>query len=55
MLTPTVRDTVAFRHASSSGLLVHKVGSAAGKMAWLDYEAALRELLELAGERAVQA
>jgi len=55
VLTPTIRDTVAFRHASSSGLLVHKVGSAAGKMAWLDYEVALRELLELAGERAVQA
>ncbi|WP_344983501.1 hypothetical protein [Deinococcus rubellus] len=50
-----MRDTVAFRHASSGGLLVHKVGSAAGKMAWLDYEVVLRELLELAGDHSVKA
>lgn len=45
VLGQTIRDTVAFRHASGSGQLVHRVGSAAGKMAWLDYENALTELL----------
>lgn len=45
VLRQTVRDTVAFRHASGQGVLVQQVKSTQGKMAWLDYEAALQELL----------
>lgn len=46
VLDATIRDTVAFRHASGTGQLVNKVGNTAGKMAWLDYEKALKELLK---------
>ena len=45
VLDQTIRDTVAFRHASGGGLLVRDTRSSAGKMAWLDYERALDELL----------
>lgn len=45
VLRQTIRDTVAFRHASGQGVLVHKVGSGPGKMAWEDYRSALKELL----------
>lgn len=47
VLRRTIRDTVAFRHASGQGVLVHQVRSTAGKMAWEDYRQALGELLEL--------
>jgi chromosome partitioning protein len=49
VLKASIRDTVAFRHASSGGTLVHKVGSGPGKMAWIDYENALNELLSMGG------
>lgn len=45
VLNQTIRDTVAFRHASGGGLLVRDTRSPAGKMAWLDYERATDELL----------
>lgn len=45
VLRQTIRDTVAFRHASGQGVLVNKVGSGPGKMAWEDYRSALKELL----------
>ena len=45
VLNRTIRDTVAFRHASGQGVLVGKVGSPAGRLAWADYGDALRELL----------
>lgn len=45
VLARTVRDTVAFRHASGQGVLVGQVGSGPGRLAWMDYGDALRELL----------
>ncbi|WP_082505617.1 ParA family protein [Deinococcus sp. Leaf326] len=49
VLKQSIRDTVAFRHASGQSTLVHRVGNTGGKMAWLDYEAALKELLSIGG------
>lgn len=47
VLTPTIRNTVAFRHAALAGVLVQRVPGVAGKMAWEEYRAATRELLEV--------
>ncbi|MBZ9753203.1 ParA family protein [Deinococcus sp. HMF7604] len=47
VLSRTIRDTVAFRHASGQSVLVHQVRNTAGKMAWEDYRAVTQELLEL--------
>lgn len=44
VLKATIRSTKAFRHASTFRTLVHRVGNRTGKMAWLDYEAALKEI-----------
>lgn len=49
VLKASIRDTVAFRHASGNATLVHQVGSVPGKMAWEDYRSALKELLALGG------
>lgn len=51
VLKATIRDTVAFRHASGGNTLVHRVGSGPGKMAWEDYRSALKELLALGGKK----
>lgn len=45
VLEQTIRDTVAFRHASGAGSLVRDVRGPAGKLAWMDYGRALEELL----------
>jgi chromosome partitioning protein len=45
VLSQTIRDTVSFRHASGSGSLVRDVRGPAGKLAWLDYDRALDEIL----------
>jgi chromosome partitioning protein len=45
VLSQTIRDTVSFRHASGSGILVRDVRGPAGKLAWLDYDRALDEIL----------
>ncbi|WP_104992697.1 ParA family protein [Deinococcus sp. NW-56] len=50
VLEATIRDTVAFRHASGGGTLVHRVGSTPGKMAWEDYRKVMRELLAIGGQ-----
>lgn len=47
VLARTIRNTTAFRHASTSGVLVHRVPGVAGKMAWEDYRAVTRELLDV--------
>lgn len=48
VLKATIRETRAVRHASAQSALVHQVRSNSGKMAWLDYEAATKELRSLA-------
>lgn len=48
VLGASIRDTVAFRHASTAGELVYRMGGAPAKMAWEDYRQVTRELLELA-------
>lgn len=45
VLARTIRDTVAFRHASGQSRLVHQVRSPAGRMAWEDYRAVAVALL----------
>ncbi len=45
VLEHSIRDTVAFRHASGAGSLVWQVRSAAGKAAWEDYRAVALALL----------
>lgn len=45
-LRASIRSTEAFRDATTSGVLVRDVrGSSAGKLAWLDYETAFKEML----------
>lgn len=51
VLRATIRDTVAFRHASAQSTLVHRVKNTQGKMAWQDYKDALGELLALGGTK----
>ena len=46
VMLATIRQTSAFRHASAQGIPVSRVkGSRAAKTAWLDYEAAAREIV----------
>lgn len=45
VLSQTIRDTVSFRHASGTGVLVKDVRGPAGKLAWMDYDRALGEIL----------
>lgn len=53
VMRPSIRQTVAFRHASAQGVPVYALkGSRSGKLAWMDYEKAAKEIVEAAGERA---
>jgi chromosome partitioning protein len=46
VMRSTIRQAAAFRHASAQGVPVNRVrGSKAAKTAWLDYEAAAREIV----------
>jgi chromosome partitioning protein len=46
VMRATIRQAAAFRHASAQGVPVNRVrGSRAAKTAWLDYEAAAREIV----------
>ena len=53
VMRATIRQAAAFRHASAQGVPVNRVkGSKAGKTAWLDYEAAAREIVTPVGAQA---
>lgn len=53
VMNASVRQTVAFRHASAQGVPVYALkASRSGKLAWMDYERAAKEIVEAAGERA---
>jgi len=53
VMRATIRQAAAFRHASAQGVPVNRVkGSKAGKTAWLDYEAAAREIVAAVGAQA---
>ena len=46
VMRTSIRQTAAFRHASAQGVPVsHVKGSKASKTAWLDYEAAAKEIV----------
>lgn len=51
VMTSAIRQTSAFRHASAQGVSVQRVRNARNaKSAWLDYEAAAREIVQAVGE-----
>ncbi|TSA78958.1 ParA family protein [Deinococcus detaillensis] len=52
VMSASIRQTSAFRHASAQGRSVESVkNSKMAKLAWLDYERAAREIAAAAGER----
>ncbi len=53
VMRSSIRQTVAFRHASAQGVPVYALkGHRSAKLAWMDYERAAKEIVAAAGERA---
>ncbi|CAM4450375.1 ParA family protein [Deinococcus marmoris] len=53
VMRASIRQTVAFRHASAQGVPVYALkGQRSAKLAWMDYERAAKEIVAAAGERA---